>query len=405
MDKDINNIVRYRRDPDVYFRVGLRYAEKHRFYDAKRFFEKAAKDEPFNADYQFNLACILSELKETRKSNKILKEIIREIDPTLAECYFGIACNYFELGNLKKAREYLEKYIQLDINGEFVDEAYDILYYLQLYDSEEGTSRQREKTVTRLANEGRKLLDEGLYNEACQKFEKAVEFEPCLVGPRNDLAIACFLSGNIDRAVSLASSVIKLDPNNLLANSSLALFYARGKYIEQYKKQLEILAGLVIQDEGQFLYDLKKFLKVIMKDVNTDYNLKTSIIEVIERRIKEFSNNRHDGNLTEEEPMNSCRFAPVWKDEWGAVIECAENYREPVYKSSYINDLKKIWINFINRLSPGEIPRIAKVEVWAAVLEYVYCCRNLIRVSIKKLAEKYNVSVSSISSKLKYFKL
>jgi len=404
LDRDINNVVAYRRDPDVYFRVGLRYAEKHRFYDAKRFFEKAVKGEPFNADYQFNLACILSELKETRKSNKILISIIREIDPTLAECYFGIACNYFELGNFKKAREYLEKYVQLDINGEFVDEAYDILYYLQLYDNHD-TGRQREKTVARLANEGRKLLDEGLYNEACQKFEKVVEFEPYLVGPRNDLAIACFFSGNIDRAVSLAASVIKLDPNNLLANSSLALFFAREKHIERYEKQLEILSGLVVHDEGQFLCDLRKFLKVVVKDVNTDYNLKASIIEIIERRIKEFGNNRHDDNIAEDTSENACRVAPMWKNEWENVIECAENNKEPVYKSSYINDLKKIWIDFINRLSPEDIPRIVKVEVWAAAIEYVYCCRNFIKVSIKKLAQKYNVSASSISGKLKYFKL
>jgi len=404
LDREINNVVLYRRDPDVYFRVGLRFAEKHRFYDAKKFFEKAAEGEPFNADYQFNLACILSELKETRKSNKILKGIIREIDPTLAECYFGIACNYFELGNLKKAREYLEKYVQLDINGEFVDEAYDILYYLQMYDNE-GKGRQRERTVARLASEGRKLLDEGLYNEACQKFEKVVEFEPCLVGPRNDLAIACFFSGNIDRAVSLASSVIKLEPNNLLANSSLALFYARNNHIEQYKKQLEIISALAIQDEGQFLCDLKKFLKVTVKDVNTDYNLKASIIEIIEKRLKEFCSNKSDSNSTDNTPVNACRSVPVWKNEWGQVIDCAESYKEPVYKSSYINDLKKIWIDFINRISPEEIPRITKIEIWAAALEYVYCYRNLIRVSRKKLAEKYNVSVSSISNKLKYFRL
>jgi len=404
LDRDVNNVILYRRDPDVYFRVGLRFAEKQRFYDAKKFFEKAAEGEPFNADYQFNLACILSELKETRKSNKILKGIIREIDPTLAECYFGIACNYFELGNLKKAREYLEKYVQLDINGEFVDEAYDILCYLQIYDNA-GTERQRQKTVAKLANEGRKLLDEGLYSEACHKFEKVVESEPCLVGPRNDLAIACFLSGNIDRAVSLAASVIKLEPNNLLAHSNLALFYARSNNIEQYKKQLEVLSALAIKDEGQFLCDLRKFLKVVVKDVNTDYDMKTSIIEIIERRIKEFSNNRDDSEFTGNTSDNTCRFVPVWKDEWEKVIECAESFREPGYKSSYVNDLKKIWIDFVNRLSPEEMPRIAKTAVWAAVLEYVYCCRNLISVSRKKLAEKYNVSVSSISSKLKYFKL
>ena len=100
-----------------------------------KYLEKAVVTEPFNADFQFNYACVLAELKESKKSNLTLMNILKNIDPTLTECYFGIGCNYFDIGSLKKAKEYFEKYIYFDPTGQFVDEAYDIIYYLQIYEN------------------------------------------------------------------------------------------------------------------------------------------------------------------------------------------------------------------------------------------------------------------------------
>ena len=102
-------IVKYRRDAELYFRVGTKYVDRRCFSSALKFISTAVEMEPFNADYKFNLACVLAELKDTKKSNTILKDILKNIDPTLSECYFGIGCNYFDMGSLKKAKEYFEK--------------------------------------------------------------------------------------------------------------------------------------------------------------------------------------------------------------------------------------------------------------------------------------------------------
>ena len=48
----------------------------------------------------------------------------------MTECYFGIACNYYDLGNLKKALFYFETYLLYDPEGEYEEQANDMLFYL-----------------------------------------------------------------------------------------------------------------------------------------------------------------------------------------------------------------------------------------------------------------------------------
>jgi tetratricopeptide (TPR) repeat protein len=245
-----NNIVLFNRDPETFFRVGLRYASSGKYEKALKFLRKAAQDEPYNADYQLNFACVLSELHETDKSNKVLLNIIKCIDPTLAECYFGLACNYFDIGDFKKAREYFEKYICYDKEGYYTEEAYDILYYLQIYD---GTKRDvcNTRTISRLETEGKKLMERSNYKDAIIKLEKIIEIEPEVIPPRNNLSLAYFLTGEIDKAVSMAKSVLKLDIENVSAHCNLALFYAKDR--ELYKKQMELLSCLEIDNKRDLM--------------------------------------------------------------------------------------------------------------------------------------------------------
>lgn len=275
----MGKVLTYRCDSEIYFRVGIKHAEKQRFVSAGKFLALAAEKEPFNADYQFNYACILAELRETKKSSEILAWIIRNIDPTFSECYFAIACNYFEMENFKKAREYLEKYVQLDSEGEFAEEAQDIIYYLE---AGYGMGKKRGRNATRLTAEGEKLLDEGDFKNARLKLEKAVDADPRFIAARNSLSIACFLSGQTDRAISIAKSVIKLDEYNIQANCNLALFYAYKGDMDLYKKQLEVLSEIEVSCEKTFLADMKQFLKTVLRDKCVKEDLKMAVVDVLQ---------------------------------------------------------------------------------------------------------------------------
>lgn len=71
------------------------------------------------------------------------------------------------------------------------------------------------------------------------------------------------------------------------------------------------------------------------------------------------------------------------------------------YEEGYENYIQTLWYRFIRALYPNNLPRIKKIETWAATLEYYYCVVHDIDIRKKDLAEHYNVSTSSINYNLK----
>ena len=75
------------------------------------------------------------------------------------------------------------------------------------------------------------------------------------------------------------------------------------------------------------------------------------------------------------------------------MIDCALTKSEFSYRSNYKRELKSIWMNLIDKYKVKGIPILKRHEIWAAVIEYIYCSKHLIRVSKKSLAKKYNISL------------
>lgn len=380
MEKE--KVISYERSAELFFKAGLKYADRKQYDKALKLLNRAVQIEPFKSDYLFNLATIYAELRETDKSNAILVRILRDIDPTLTECYFAIGCNYFDSNNLKKAGEYFEKYVTYDPYGMFTEEAYDILYYIKFYENFPYRKRKR-KSPTKLLQEGKKLLAEMRFDEATAKLEEALEEEPRAVEARNDLAVACFLSGDLKRAISLEKSVLILQPENMFSLCNLAVLYSYGRNTEQVKEQINLLTGLNVDYKSQF-QELTEMYRNLCKGTDTvDAKRLCNCIRKI------------SGEVAQKNTL--------WKMELDSVIECAVNNKEYIYRSGYEKELRNIWMDYVRKINPGEVPVIRKKEVWAAALEYIYCSLNLIRVSKNSLAKKYNVSPASITRRLKSF--
>lgn len=89
-----------------------------------------------------------------------------------------------------------------------------------------------------------------------------------------------------------------------------------------------------------------------------------------------------------------------WKPEWIKVLELViERLSEQDRQSTvYIADLEAIWIDFLSRKAES-LPRRFQVDGWAAALEYaVYKLHNQ-KITQREIAEKYQVSISTLSSK------
>jgi len=251
-----SNILQYTQDHGLYFRLSLKHAIGRNYENSLKYIEMAIDKDPYNIDYLFNKACILVELQRTRESIKLLNYIICNIDPTYAECYFGLGCNYFEIGNYRKSLQYFEKYIRLEGDGEFFDDAYEILFYMGLPDedeifdadsrigvSERARKRSRESSL-KLQAQGSANLQHGNYKEAIRQLERSIMEYPEFKSSRLRLSMAYYMNGQLTLAKLLANSVLKIQKSNYMAKLCLALYYSTEGMTEMSETILSVFARM-----------------------------------------------------------------------------------------------------------------------------------------------------------------
>ena len=232
-----NKVLQFDRDHNFYYSLAVKRAMDRDFPGALKYIDMAIAKDAFNEEYLFNKACILVELKRTRESIKLLNFIIWNIDPMFTECYFGLGCNFFEIGDFEKAVRCFEKYVTMEEEGEFCEDAYEILFYMQLpgdegefdLESQMDLSEQAQKrshdSSMKLHAAGSMYMHRGNYKEAIRQFERSIMAYPEIKSSRIRLSMAYYMTGQLALAKLLAGSVLKIQKNNHVAKLCLALYY------------------------------------------------------------------------------------------------------------------------------------------------------------------------------------
>ena len=74
-------------------------------------------------------------------------------------------------------------------------------------------------------------------DEAIEKYKKALEIDPTYQDALHGLGMAQFNRGRVDDAIATARRLIEIDKDDILAHTSLSMFYqAQGK-IEEAEKE------------------------------------------------------------------------------------------------------------------------------------------------------------------------
>ena len=251
-----NNILQFSADHGLYFRLAVKRAMCKDFAGSLKYIEKAIEKDAYNADYLFNKACILVELRRTRESIKLLNYIIWNIDPTYSECYFGLGCNYFDIGDYEKSLHYFEKYVLMEEDGEFCEDAYEILFYMGLpgetrefdldrqIDMSEKTQKRYRDSSLKLHAAGSMYLHRGNYKEAIRQFERSIMAYPETKSSRIRLSMAYYMTGQLALAKLLAGSVLKMQKNNHMAKLCLALYYSTEGLTDMSERILSVFARI-----------------------------------------------------------------------------------------------------------------------------------------------------------------
>ncbi|WP_018132080.1 tetratricopeptide repeat protein [Effusibacillus pohliae] len=239
-----SNLIPFRLDAAFFFERAVRHLDRHNLQNALKYFRKAVEYEPDNPVNHCNLAGVLSEMGSFEESNRILENVLESIDPQMYECYFYMANNWANLGDYDKAEEYAARYLDLEPQGEFAQDAEEMLQILieEFGGGEVLRQRLAEREAERREQDlPRKLLEQGKFMEAVAHLQKTIEQHPELTAPRNNLSLAYYYLGRLDKAVEIAREVLVIDPGNLHARCNLAVYL---QHLERTDELAVLLEGL-----------------------------------------------------------------------------------------------------------------------------------------------------------------
>lgn len=221
-----SKIIAFERGAEFYFDLGFRKIQKRNLKSALRYIEKAVRLKPNDSFIQFNYAGLLAELGNINLSTEVLLYIVDNLDSNYDECYFGLGCNYLQIQKIKKSVEYFSKYLEKDPDGEFSEEAEDLLEMLTMIkDANNNLDDDELERIYQVEEEAINHLEKREYNIAVEKFEIVVNLLPNAVPARNNLSLAYYYMGETQKAIDVAREVLSYEQYNIHANCNIAIFY------------------------------------------------------------------------------------------------------------------------------------------------------------------------------------
>lgn len=233
-----SNVLPISMDAGFFFERAVSSLDRYHYDKALKYFRKAVEYEPENPVNHCNMAGILSEMGDYAASNAALSVVLKDIDPSMTECYFYMANNYANMDMFEEAEEALVKYLEEDPNGQFLGEAEEMMDLLQ-FELNRPTKlksiKSREGIVEH--DQARELLEEGKFIQAVKLLEGVTEKHPDFLAARNNLALGYYYLGRFAKSKETIHGVLEQEPGNLHALCNLAIFY-------QYEGQEELLREL-----------------------------------------------------------------------------------------------------------------------------------------------------------------
>lgn len=260
-----SKIIAFERGAEFYFDLGFRKVQKGNLKSALNYIEKAVKLKPNDSFIQFNYAGLLAELGNINLSTEVLHYIVDKLDANYDECYFGLGCNYLQIQKIKKSVEYFSKYLEKDPEGEFSEEAEDLLEMLTMIkDANNDLDDEELERIYKVEEDAINHLEKREYNIAVEKFEIVVNLLPNAVPARNNLSLAYYYMGETQKAIDIAREVLNYEQYNIHANCNIAIFYNKLDLKDWVVKQINKIKKLNTENP-EYLFKIADTLGCLAK--------------------------------------------------------------------------------------------------------------------------------------------
>lgn len=232
---------------EYYFTKGIKAYHRRDFHKAKKFFLRALQLEPGEPMITCQLAVLLTEMGDYQQSNRLLHTILDELDDELFECHYFLANNYAHLGLFKDAYHHANVYLQLEPKGEFVDDTEDLLELLSLEAEDSDDEFYEHDDLIVQQEQARELLESGHFPKAIEVLNSVIDNYPEYWSAYNNLALAYFYLGEVEKAFKILNDVLVRNPGNLhaMCNRLVFSFYQRERgEVKKLKAVLEKIKPL-----------------------------------------------------------------------------------------------------------------------------------------------------------------
>ncbi len=183
----------------LYQRAVINRREGH-LLDALELTRRALEKDPDNIDYELDLAQVLCELGCYVPSNRILVRMLAK-DPSLTECYFGMASNFYGMNDAEDAYKALMCFLSEDPQSAGRQEVGELLHNLFVARTLGGQKSRRKARAAKLAALGVNLMRLNDLPGAEQALRKSLQIRSRHSETRALLAMSLAMVGDMDGAV------------------------------------------------------------------------------------------------------------------------------------------------------------------------------------------------------------
>ena len=230
-----------------------------------------------------------------------------------SEIVFFLAEVNAHLGNFVEANKFAKMYLEMDIQGEYTEEAMEIVDFTEQEDIVSLQVDAPSSEALFLQEKSRRLMEQGKFAEAVELLESIVVDHPDFWAAFNNLALAYFYIGEEEQAKALLHDVLNENRGNIHALCNLAVIH----YYEKNEEELEEIVELLKKINPYFVehrYKLGATFALIGKYEQAFKWLKKLTDEKVLKGIQDFIS----GYLI---PLISLAMKRLSRNAWKALLK------------------------------------------------------------------------------------
>lgn len=238
-----SNVVSFIPNGDYYYNKALKAMDREQMDKAYKYLKRAAELSPDDAHILLQLGIMEMELQNFEIAYELLQSAY-SLEPNEPELVFFLAEASGSIGLMRDAKKYAEKYLEMEPDGAYAEEATDILEFVSIefeLPLEEESLDTQEMIVQEQA---RRFMEKGDFPKAIELLEQLIEKNTEFWSAYNNLALAYFYVGETEEAKALLHHVLRENKGNLHAICNLAVIAYYEKNEQELQALLEVLNKL-----------------------------------------------------------------------------------------------------------------------------------------------------------------